>query len=106
MTPRRLERHRLLGGRVERQHLAVDLRLAHAPGDQLAVLRAEIEHDDGVEGRRRGLNGGIELCCHDGLLRFTGGGTTEEDIFAVELPIGDRLQFDLDARVQGIDPLH
>ncbi len=45
----RLEGQRLLGGGVERQHLAIDRRLADAAGDQLAVLRAEIEDDDGIE---------------------------------------------------------
>ena len=41
-------------GGVERQQLRVDVELADAPGDQLGVLAAEVEDDDGVGlGRRR-----------------------------------------------------
>ena len=35
--------------RIPWQEDAVDARLANAPRDQLAVLTAEIEHNDGVE---------------------------------------------------------
>jgi len=63
-------------GRVVRQQLAVDVELAHAPGDQLGELAAEVEDDDrlavlrvGRVGRpvlrrpigRRGLQCGLEV---------------------------------------------
>ena len=40
-------------GRVAGQNLAVDAALADAPGDELRVLRAEIQDDDQLVGRER-----------------------------------------------------
>ena len=42
-------RQHLGDGHVARHDLAVDVRLAHPPGDQLRVLRAEIDDQNGVE---------------------------------------------------------
>jgi hypothetical protein len=44
--------------------LAINADFAHAPRDELRVLRAEIEDQDpmGVDVRRRRLDG-LELCC-------------------------------------------
>src|SRR6185369_1404156 len=42
----RIERADELVADVERVDLAVDVRLAQPPGDQLGVLRAEIENED------------------------------------------------------------
>ena len=44
----RVELRHLAQGRVVRQELAVDAALADAPRDQEAVLRAEVEDDDGL----------------------------------------------------------
>jgi hypothetical protein len=47
----------LLGAR---KHLGVDAQLAQTAGDQMSVLRSEVEHQDGVEegvGRRRDIGG-------------------------------------------------
>ena len=44
--PDRVARAQLLDRRVVRQELREHAALAHAPGDQLRVLRAEVEHDD------------------------------------------------------------
>src|SRR5215213_8256714 len=38
--------------------LAVDATLAHSPGNQLTVLRSEIEHHDGIDIGRFNLDGG------------------------------------------------
>ncbi len=43
----RLAARDLLGGDVERHDLGVDAGLAHAACDQLRVLRAEVEDEDG-----------------------------------------------------------
>ena len=49
----------LVEGRVERQQLRVDVELAHAAGDELGELAAEVEDDDGARGggRRAGRVG-------------------------------------------------
>src|SRR6185436_8158613 len=44
----RVEGQDLLGGRIKRKELAVDLRLAHAAGDELRKLRTEVENSDCV----------------------------------------------------------
>ena len=48
-----------LGGDVVPHDLAVDVLLAHAAGDELGVLRAEIEHQHALPRRR--LRGSAEL---------------------------------------------
>ena len=40
----------LVGGDVARDDLRVHVQIAHAAGDQLPVLRAEVEHDDFLVG--------------------------------------------------------
>ena len=49
MTPGRLPGRDLLGRDRVRHDLAVDVRLAYSTGDQLCVLRAEVDDEDGVE---------------------------------------------------------
>ena len=44
----RRERRDLLGGRVERQDLAVDADFAHAPRDQLRVLATEVDDENAL----------------------------------------------------------
>src|SRR5581483_8351446 len=59
----RLAGHQCLDRRIERHDLAVDVALAHAPGDQLGVLRAKIQNEDEFARRfgiRCGFKSGIE----------------------------------------------
>ena len=46
MRPLRLQLGDALGGQVVADDLAEDVLLAHAAGDELAVLRAEVEDED------------------------------------------------------------
>ena len=48
-----VEPRHLLPGGVVRHDLAVDVALADAPGDEHAVLRAEVEDDDRLRARAR-----------------------------------------------------
>src|SRR4029079_3898544 len=46
--PRRVAGRHLGGGRIVRDDLGVDTALTHAPGDQLGVLRAHVDHQHGT----------------------------------------------------------
>ena len=68
----------LLVRRVERQQLGEDVQFAHAAGDELGELAAEVEHGDGLRagadlfggtiGRRR-VQRGLEVDLHLGIVR-------------------------------------
>ena len=49
----RLARANRLERRVRRPHFRVDRQLAQSPGDELRVLRTEIQHEDGLMGHGR-----------------------------------------------------
>ncbi|MBP1705305.1 MAG: Bacterial Ig-like domain (group 3), partial [Chloroflexi bacterium] len=75
---------------VERQKLGVDVELAHAAGDELCVLAAEVENDDGVgngAGLDRGFVAPVDRAAGDVRLRSLGSGCVEGDL-QVRLDLG------------------
>src|SRR5215470_15095722 len=58
--PLRLQRGKRRAGLLKRHDLAIDLLFAHAPGDELGHLRAEIDDENLVVGRHGGFYG---KCC-------------------------------------------
>ena len=78
MMPTGLPRANLLGRRVGRPDLRVDRQLAQPPRDQLRVLRAEIEDDDGLMGHWR-MRATVEAAWQsiiDAIIACAGLGTT------------------------------
>ena len=75
-----------LFGRVVRDQLAVDVVLAHAPRNELAVLRAEVDDRDGVaiggsRGRRSAIAAPIQLlatACASAISRYVPTSTSSD----------------------------